>query len=64
MPPGKTAGPGGQSSEAESKDILKTVSGRTLWAMMRGKSIDEKGAMSMITKNGVIHVVDTVLMPN
>jgi len=52
---------------------LKTVSGGTLWAMMRGKSIvlkDEKGGMSMITQsdvfqsNGVIHVVDTVLMPN
>ena len=52
---------------------LKTVSGGTLWAMMHGKSImlkDEKGGMSMITQsnvfqsNGVIHVVDTVLMPN
>jgi uncharacterized surface protein with fasciclin (FAS1) repeats len=52
---------------------LKTVSGGTLWAMMQGKSIvlkDEKGGMSMITQpnvfqsNGVIHVVDTVLMPN
>jgi uncharacterized surface protein with fasciclin (FAS1) repeats len=52
---------------------LKTVSGGTLWAMTHGKSImlkDEKGGMSMITQsnvfqsNGVIHVVDTVLMPN
>lgn len=52
---------------------LKTVSGGTLWAMMHGKSImlkDEKGGMAMITQadvfqsNGVIHVVDTVLMPN
>jgi len=52
---------------------LKTVSGGTLWAMMHGKSImlkDEKGGMSMITQsnvfqsNGVIHVVDTVLMTN
>jgi uncharacterized surface protein with fasciclin (FAS1) repeats len=52
---------------------LKTVSGGTLWAMMHGKSImlkDEKGGMSMVTQadvfqsNGVIHVVDTVLMPN
>lgn len=52
---------------------LKTVSGGTLWAMMHGKSImlkDEKGGMSMITQsdvfqsNGVIQVVDTVLMPN
>ncbi|HEY4088045.1 MAG TPA: fasciclin domain-containing protein [Bryobacteraceae bacterium] len=41
--------------------------------MMHGKSImlkDEKGGMAMITQsnvfqtNGVIHVVDTVLMPN
>lgn len=52
---------------------LKTVSGGTLWATMHGKSImlkDEKGGMAMITQsnvfqsNGVIHVVDTVLMPN
>ncbi|HEU5022380.1 MAG TPA: fasciclin domain-containing protein [Bryobacteraceae bacterium] len=52
---------------------LKTVSGGTLLAMMHGKSImlkDEKGGMSTITQsnvfqsNGVIHVVDTVLMPN
>lgn len=53
--------------------MFKTVSGGTLWAMMDGKSIvlkDEKGGMSKITQsnvfqsNGVIHVVDTVLMPN
>ena len=52
---------------------LKTVSGGTLWAMMHGKFImlkDEKGGMAMITQsnvfqsNGVIHVVDTVLIPN
>ncbi len=52
---------------------LKTVSGGTLWATMHRKSImlkDEKSGMSMITQsnvfqsNGVIHVVDTVLMPN
>jgi len=51
---------------------LKTVSGGTLTAMMKGKGIelkDEKGGMSMVTiadvlqSNGVIHVVDTVLMP-
>ena len=52
---------------------LKTVSGGKLWAMMQGKNIvlkDEKGGMSMVTQadvnqsNGVIHVVDTVVMPN
>jgi uncharacterized surface protein with fasciclin (FAS1) repeats len=52
---------------------LKTVSGGTLVAMMQGKNIalkDEKGGMSMVTianvfqSNGVIHVVDTVVMPN
>jgi len=52
---------------------LKTVSGGTLTAMMHGKSIvlkDEKGGMSMVTipnvfqSNGVIHVVDTVVLPN
>jgi uncharacterized surface protein with fasciclin (FAS1) repeats len=55
------------------KAMLKTVSGGTLWVMMDGKSIvlkDEKGGMSKITQdnvfqsNGVIHVVDIVLMPN
>jgi uncharacterized surface protein with fasciclin (FAS1) repeats len=55
------------------KAELKTVSGGTLWAMMKGKSIevkDEKGGVAMVTQadvmqsNGVIHVVDTVLMPN
>jgi uncharacterized surface protein with fasciclin (FAS1) repeats len=52
---------------------LKTVSGGTLWVMMQGKSIvlkDEKGEMSTVTipnvfqSNGVIHVVDSVVMPN
>ena len=51
---------------------LKTVSGGTLWAMMDGKDIvlkDEKGGMSKVTQanvfqsNGVIHVVDTVVLP-
>jgi uncharacterized surface protein with fasciclin (FAS1) repeats len=51
---------------------LKTVSGDTLKAMMSGDSIilrDEKGGTSTVTiadvrqSNGVIHVVDTVLMP-
>jgi uncharacterized surface protein with fasciclin (FAS1) repeats len=52
---------------------LKTVEGGTLTASMKDKSIiltDEKGGMSTVTiadvyqSNGVIHVVDTVLMPN
>ncbi len=52
---------------------LKTVAGGTLTARMsgmRGVSLtDEKGGTSMVTtadvyqSNGVIHVVDTVLMP-
>jgi uncharacterized surface protein with fasciclin (FAS1) repeats len=52
---------------------LKTVSGGKLWAMMQGNMIvlkDEKGGMSTVTQgnvfqsNGVIHVVDSVLLPN
>jgi uncharacterized surface protein with fasciclin (FAS1) repeats len=51
---------------------FKTVSGGTLTGKMDGKMLiltDEKGGMSTVTiadvyqKNGVIHVVDTVLMP-
>jgi uncharacterized surface protein with fasciclin (FAS1) repeats len=52
---------------------LKTVSGGTLTAKEMGGKIvltDEKGGTSTVTiadvwqSNGVIHVVDTVLMPN
>jgi uncharacterized surface protein with fasciclin (FAS1) repeats len=52
---------------------LKTVSGGTLVAMMQGPNIvlkDEKGGISTVTipnvfqSNGVIHVVDTVVLPN
>ncbi len=52
---------------------LKTVSGGTLTATMQGNHMvlkDEKGDMSTVTisnvnqSNGVIHVVDTVLLPN
>jgi uncharacterized surface protein with fasciclin (FAS1) repeats len=52
---------------------LKTVSGGTLTAMMKDGMIvlkDEKGGMSTVTQgnvfqsNGVIHVVDSVLLPN
>jgi uncharacterized surface protein with fasciclin (FAS1) repeats len=51
---------------------LKTVSGGVLKASMKGKKLvltDEKGGISTVTiknvyqSNGVIHVVDTVLMP-
>ena len=54
------------------KAKLKTVQGETLTASMRGKRLvltDAKGGKSMVTianvmqSNGVIHVVDTVLMP-
>lgn len=52
---------------------LKTVEGGKLWLMMNGSNIivkDEKGAIADITiadvhqSNGVIHVVDHVLMPS
>jgi len=55
------------------KAELKTVAGGTLTAhVMDGKVMltDEKGGMSTVTiadvfqSNGVIHVVDTVLLPN
>lgn len=55
------------------KAELKTVSGGTLTASMQGKKVmltDEKGDVSTVTiadvfqSNGVIHVVDTVLLPN
>jgi len=52
---------------------LKTMSGGTLTVMMQGKNIvlkDEKGGVSTVTfpnvfqSNGVIHVVDAVVLPN
>ncbi|MCX2576055.1 fasciclin domain-containing protein [Pedobacter sandarakinus] len=55
------------------KAELTTVQGGKLTASMSGKKLiltDEKGGMSTVTiadvnqKNGVIHVIDTVLMPN
>jgi uncharacterized surface protein with fasciclin (FAS1) repeats len=55
------------------KAWLKTVSGDTLTAMMVGGNIvlrDEKGGTSTVTtadvyqSNGLIHVVNAVLMPN
>lgn len=55
------------------KAELTTVAGGKLWAWMEGGKLmlkDEKGGMATVTiadvmqKNGVIHVIDTVLMPN
>ncbi len=52
---------------------LTTVEGGKLWASQYGNRIilkDEKGVTTLVTipnvvqSNGVIHVVDTVLMPN
>ncbi len=54
------------------KATYKTVSGGTLTAMMKGKKVmlmDEKGGMASVTiadvnqSNGVIHVVDSVVLP-
>ena len=53
--------------------VLKTVAGKNLKVMMKGKKIaiqDEKGGVAYVTikdvnqSNGVIHVVDHVLLPN
>jgi uncharacterized surface protein with fasciclin (FAS1) repeats len=55
------------------KATLTTVEGGTLTAMMQGDKLvltDEKGGTSTVTianvyqSNGVIHVIDTVVMPN
>jgi uncharacterized surface protein with fasciclin (FAS1) repeats len=52
---------------------IKTVAGGKLWASMKDGNIflkDEKGRMAKVTianvvqSNGVIHVIDTVLLPN
>jgi len=59
-------------AKGKGKASLKTVSGGTLWAMMDGSNIvlrDEKGGISTVTtadvyqSNGVIHVINMVLMP-
>jgi uncharacterized surface protein with fasciclin (FAS1) repeats len=55
------------------KAELKTVSGGTLTASLQGGKViltDEKGGMATVTvadvyqSNGVIHVIDAVLLPN
>jgi uncharacterized surface protein with fasciclin (FAS1) repeats len=62
-----------QIQAGNGKAELKTVSGGTLTIMMQGKNIvlkDEKGGISTVTipnvfqSNGVIHVVDAVVLPN
>jgi uncharacterized surface protein with fasciclin (FAS1) repeats len=54
------------------KAELTTVEGEKLWVMMSGMNIvltDQKGGTATVTtadvyqKNGVIHVIDAVLMP-
>jgi uncharacterized surface protein with fasciclin (FAS1) repeats len=58
--------------EGKGSAELKTVAGGKLWAMMQGNKIvlkDENGGMSTVTikdvyqSNGVIHVVDHVVLP-
>ena len=52
---------------------LKTAQGETLTASLKGGSViikDQKGDVAIVTiadvnqSNGVIHVIDTVLLPN
>lgn len=59
--------------DGKGKAELTTVSGGKLWAMMDGKNVvlkDEKGNKAIVTavdlkgSNGVIHVIDSVVMPN
>jgi uncharacterized surface protein with fasciclin (FAS1) repeats len=63
----------GAIKKRKGKAEFTTISGGKLWAMMVGKSLvltDEKGGHSTVTiadvrqSNGVIHVVDTIVMPN
>lgn len=58
--------------DGKGKATLKTVAGGTLTAMMKGKDIvlqDAKGGVAKVTvadvmqSNGVIHVIDTVVLP-
>ena len=59
--------------KGKGKAEFKTVAGGKLTAMLVGKSVvlmDEKGGKSTVTiadvkqSNGVIHVIDSVLLPN
>ncbi len=58
--------------EGNGKAILKTVNGENLYVTQKGKNLwvtDEKGDVAKITiadvnqSNGVIHVINTVLLP-
>lgn len=58
--------------EGNGKAMLKTVAGKELWLMLEGKKIavkDESGSVAYVTikdvnqSNGVIHVIDHVLLP-
>ena len=58
--------------DGNGKATIKTVSGGTLTAWLKGKDVyitDEKGGSAKVTiadvnqSNGVIHVIDTVLLP-
>ena len=62
----------GMIKAGDGKAMLKTVNGETLTATMDGDSVvltDTKGGKAKVTiadvmqSNGVIHVIDTVLMP-
>jgi uncharacterized surface protein with fasciclin (FAS1) repeats len=59
-------------TDGKGKAVLKTVSGGTLTATLEGKNVvlvDEKGGKSTVTatdlmgSNGVVHVINAVLMP-
>lgn len=63
----------GMIKKGHGKAAVKTVEGGTLTASLKGGSViltDEKGGTATVTKtdvmvkNGVIHVIDTVVMPN
>jgi uncharacterized surface protein with fasciclin (FAS1) repeats len=63
----------GLIKKGHGKTAVKTVEGATLTASLLQKKViltDEKGGTATLTKadivlkNGVIHVIDTVLMPN
>ncbi|MCV4690867.1 fasciclin domain-containing protein, partial [Escherichia coli] len=59
--------------KGKGKAEFTTVSGGKLYAMLDGKNVvlmDEKGGKATVTiadvkqSNGVIHVIDSVLLPN
>ena len=73
--PGKldAAALGRQITAGNGRAMLKTAAGGNLTASMRGSDViitDDKGGMAKVTtanvyqSNGVIHVVDKVLLPN